>query len=153
MKRAVGIGDGLGCKFQTLDANHLECEMVNAGVKGTGEESEYDKGAAPQSQAGPRGANQSGKRGNGWTQENVSCEKSAIGRDYQDRIFYEGRKLLRKEEVELDSKKRSNEEKDGSQNHCDSTDPPTWEPEVLALLFAISALRGSSFSMRISVHD
>ena len=68
-------------------------------------------------------------------------------------MLCKGRKLLRKEVVELDSKKRSNEEKDGSQDHCDSTGPTPEEPEVLALFFPFSVLRGSSFCMRFSVHD
>jgi hypothetical protein len=127
--------------------------MVNAGVKGACEQSEDDKCAAPNGPAGPRGANQPGKRDNGRPQEEVTCEKSAVGRDHQRRMLREGRKLLGKEEMELDSKESAGEEKDGSQDHCDSANPTPREPEGLALSLSFSALRGSRLRMRFFLHD
>src|SRR5262249_25276113 len=127
--------------------------MVNAGMKGAGEEPEDDKCAAPYCPSGPRGSNQPGKRGNGRPQEKDTCEKSAVGRGHQRRMLCKGRKLLGKEEMELDSKERADEEKDGSQDHCDSANPTPWEPEGLALPLSFSALRGSRPRMRFFVHD
>jgi hypothetical protein len=55
--------------------------------------------------------------------------------------------------MEPDSKERAGEEKDGTQDHCDSTNPTPREPEGLALSLPFGALRGSRLRMRFFVHD
>ena len=109
MECAVGSTNYLIGVFDSFDPHYLKCKIVGAGVEGSSEKTEDYERATPERPTGSSLCNRSGNRQNRRPEKDISGEIAIIGGREQHRALVKGRKLLREEEVELNSQQDAGE--------------------------------------------
>jgi hypothetical protein len=120
----VRVAHRAGCGRQVLDPYELERQVIDAGMKGTGEESEGRQRPAPHGQDRLRDRDPLRQCGDGRPEHDVAGQEQAVcGEDQRGMVGVRG-ELVREEEVVPDAQQDPGQHEQRPEHERDAAEPP-----------------------------
>ena len=125
---AIGRGDRIGGGRQVFDADELERQVIDAGMKRPGEQPERGEHTAPDCPDRVARTNALGQPCHGRPEHDVAGEKQAVGNPDLGRVRGVRGQLLGEEEMVRPTDEHAGEHEAGAYRQSDATDPAPREP-------------------------